>query len=1299
MGTHEAASSDPLSRGRTESSRPSNDEAPPTSAHADGQKDELVDEESSDQLDELAEEYLERIRQGEKPTIEDYASAYPELADRIRGLFPMLRVVEQLGPESESGGEAPTMPRLHRIGEYTLLREIGRGGMGVVYEAEQESLGRRVALKVLAQSTFADETRLARFRVEARSAARLHHTNIVPVFSVGSAAGSERSGEVHYYAMQFIRGQSLAEILDELRRIKGEGTLDGLLDRAKDATNTGGAEPNEETARAGGSRPSESVVEQFLTGEFKVPSDGTLTPVPSERVLEPTTSTSSSDIALRTCEFEEVMPDTEHDGRVSYYRRVARIALQVAEALAYAHEEGILHRDIKPANILLDTRGVAWITDFGLAKVDDTDNLTATGSVVGTLRYMAPERFDGASDARSDIYSLGITLYELALLRPAFDEADRASLISAVAKRDPPRPRRVDPHMPRDLETIILESIDKQPASRYCDARALADDLRRFLAYEPLKARPPSTTIRVVRWCQRNPAIATLSAALLLLVVATAIGASIAAFELRSQRDVAVERGAHARFQEARAWRQSETPGRRLLALEALEDAAHGADPVAIRNETIAALALTDLSREKSGETPEGIVFSDDSYDLTAVHHDDDTLRVYRCGDWREPVAVLPGRGAPVGKRCFSPTGRYLAARYNAQGKTIVVWDLHRQTVACEFDKSYPYMPFDFAPDESRFVVTGGRNQIITRQLPGGEQLAKSEPTHPAYALRFSPRGDFVAVARGISATAEIRDAATLELVQQIHVPATCSDVAWHPSGDRLALATYDHNAYLWDLESDTLAHRFAGAISELTDVHFSPDGELLVGGGWDGFGRIWLVETGQQLARTSGHLVAFAPDGESLRGVRKDRSTEWKLHRSVQRTISTPIPKGKGPNATAISPDERLLAVSLFGGGFGLWRLDAPHVRALVRIGKTEEIKFTSEGDLLTGGKHGILHWPIEARADGSTLVGPPRSTGIEGAVYDVGPKGEVFVVCPGGVEVYSLKSRRLGPRLLEHPGCLKVSASPDGRWVATYSWRKKGIRIWDLSASERPDEPVQCFDVGPATVAFSPDGSRFCYSTREGLNVLRTTDWSIVKAIRLDGHVKRGSAVAYIAGGAYLAACIKSRGVTLLHPESLEEVATLDAPGRGGNSELRPYPRSEALLLGRGDCRVDLWDIRRLRRQLTEYGRDWDGYAVFDVAEIEPTAVGPIVVDHGDVEQEEPVPTNFRNWRVADHLSRALELDNLPAIRAARAQVRMRQGLPEAALGDLEEMGEEHVDAIPDLRELRERARATVDRLQATK
>jgi serine/threonine protein kinase/Flp pilus assembly protein TadD len=447
----------------------------------------------------LAEEFLERQRRGERPEIAEYTARYPELADRIRAFFPALLHVERLkadqGGSTSCDGDVPRGVAPERLGDYRILREVGRGGMGVVYEAEQESLGRRVALKILAGHGPRNPKQLLRFHREARAAARLHHTNIVPVFGVGESEGQ------HYYVMQFIPGLGLDAVLEELKGSRGpnpEGRSAGTaaVDRM--------ASTAAELARS-------LRTERFPTAPTSGPSEerpvrGPASPAPA--------SESPSLVVLPGQSGGASAPDSA--GR--YARSVAMIGVQVAEALDYAHRQGVLHRDVKPSNLLLDGQGTVWVADFGLAKAADSDDLTRTGDIVGTVRYMAPERFEGRCDVRSDVYALGLTLYELLALRPAFEKADRAELIYQVTHEEPPPLRGLDASIPRDLETVVRKAIEREPGRRYGDAEALAEDLRRFVEGRPIQARRVSPLEHAWRWCRRNPAWAALAATVLVLV-------------------------------------------------------------------------------------------------------------------------------------------------------------------------------------------------------------------------------------------------------------------------------------------------------------------------------------------------------------------------------------------------------------------------------------------------------------------------------------------------------------------------------------------------------------------------------------------------------------------------------------------------------------------------------------------------------------------------------------------------------------------------------------------------------------
>jgi serine/threonine protein kinase/tetratricopeptide (TPR) repeat protein len=473
---------------------------------------------AADVVGDLAESFLERYRRGERPSVEEYAKDHPELAGEIRRLFPALLMMEDIRPESDdlSGNLAAGGTTLERLGDYRILREIGRGGMGVVYEAEQESLGRRVALKVLAAYGLRHPKQLLRFHREARAAARLHHTNIVPVFGVGESEGQ------HYYVMQFISGLGLDAVLEEIKQLRGHGPEE-----------LAPAPPEAACALS-----TASVARSLMSGRLaSAPAQDSpnLTAIPDTATHPPFPAAPSSVVLPG-----QSRGSSSSDAGSQYARSVAMIGVQVAEALDYAHRQGTLHRDIKPSNLLLDGQGTVWVADFGLAKAADSDDLTHTGDIVGTVRYMAPERFEGRCDARSDVYALGLTLYELLARRPAFDKSERAELIRQVTHEEPARLRALDTTIPRDLETVVHKAIEREPARRYGDAGALAADLRRFVEGRAIRARRVSPVEHAWRWCRGNPAVAALGAAVLVLG-----GLSVAgALWVQRQRADAVQREA-----------------------------------------------------------------------------------------------------------------------------------------------------------------------------------------------------------------------------------------------------------------------------------------------------------------------------------------------------------------------------------------------------------------------------------------------------------------------------------------------------------------------------------------------------------------------------------------------------------------------------------------------------------------------------------------------------------------------------------------------------------------------------------
>ena len=418
-------------------------------------------------LDAIAEEFCERFAAGENPSLEEFAARYPNFSAEILELFPTLELIASVLPDEKLPTSPLALPNClenETIEDFRMIRELGRGGMGIVYEAEQQSLGRRVALKLLPMTRSLGSKRKERFHREAMAAGRLHHTNIVPVFGIGD------SDDLAFLIMQLIPGVSLDKVIPELRKAS---QLQSLFQHVEIADLF---QPSDEDCGL----DNQNTLDDYHSADIPIGDD--------------------------------------------YWREIAAIGQQAADALQYACDQGVWHRDIKPGNLILDTDHRTWVSDFGLAKILDSDEITKSNDVMGTIKYMAPERLYGEYSAKSDIYSLGTTLYELATLRPAFGSTKPATIARKGLLREPPPPlQTLRPSIPRDLRTIIETAMADEPDSRYKSAGELAADLNRFINDEPIKARPESIAGSTIRWARRNPMLAGTLAALAICLMAVAI--------------------------------------------------------------------------------------------------------------------------------------------------------------------------------------------------------------------------------------------------------------------------------------------------------------------------------------------------------------------------------------------------------------------------------------------------------------------------------------------------------------------------------------------------------------------------------------------------------------------------------------------------------------------------------------------------------------------------------------------------------------------------------------------------------
>ncbi len=743
-------------------------------------------------LNQLADEFNARYRRGERPSLQEYIDRHPRLADDIREYFPALVEMEQVkddrqAPEEKAASRA--LPPLERLGDFRIIREIGHGGMGVVYEAEQVSLGRHVALKVLPKQLLADARTKRRFEREARAAAKLHHTNIVPVFGVGEHEG------LPYYVMQFIQGLGLDEVLEELQRLQpgksGIGSTAGLTGgelrvSRKDVSAAAVAQSlmtgrfTQAAGKEDGSRAAriDATAEHVLGTAASSPgthSPGSPSETPVAGRLSDTFSLSSSSV---------VLPGTGPQSgkkQLTYWQSVAKIGVQVADALEYAHRQGIQHRDIKPSNLLLDTTGTVWVSDFGLATTDDQQNLTRTGDVLGTLRYMPPEAFDGKTVPRSDVYSLGLTLYELLAFRPAFDEPERNRLIKQVTTEEPARLDRQNPHVPRDLVTIVHKAIERDLGHRYATAGEFQADLQRFLEDEPIKARRHTQVERCVRWARRNPGIAVLGGVLTAVLVLATIASLLAAGyfnQLRLNEAEIAQRERDARH-EAELARQAESSQRERAELE----------------------------KQRADDNAQ---IADDK--AASAHHAEQAAK-----DLAKAEAAAKALAQQETQRAEAERKRA------AEQLTRAEWLVYAGKLSLAqnaFQDGDGRLGLQYL-DECQLNLRGWEHRHLRTRF-------NAKQTLPGHVAVFSPDGKRIATGSN-DGTAKVWDAETGQEILALKGHTNrVNSVAFSSDGKRIVTGGVDNTARVWDAETGREVVALKGHKSYLCSAVFSPDGKRI---------------------------------------------------------------------------------------------------------------------------------------------------------------------------------------------------------------------------------------------------------------------------------------------------------------------------------------------------------------------------------------------------------------------------------------------------------------------------------------
>jgi WD40 repeat protein/tRNA A-37 threonylcarbamoyl transferase component Bud32 len=978
------------------------------------------------------------------------------------------------------------------LGNYEILEEIGRGGMGVVYKARQISLDRIVAVKVMAPAALTNARQRRRFETEAAAAARLHHPAIVTVHEIGDAEGRA------FFSMEYVCGRTLAELV-------------------------------------------------------------------SERPLKAS--------------------------------KAAGYVGAIAEAIHYAHEQGVLHRDLKPSNILIDTQDNPRVTDFGLAKwLAADEDLTVPGTVLGTPNYMPPEQADhavGNLTPASDVYSLGAILYYCLTGKPPFLAETLSQLLTQVLHTEPVRPTLLNPSIPADLETICLKCLNKLPAGRYPSAAALAADLARWRRGEPIRARPTSPGERAWRWCRRRPALSALGIALGLAVVCGILGISWQWQRAEARAGELVQMMARANLALARAERRTIEAGRRSRALDRIAAAAKAGFSNEARDEAIAALALPDLrlARAWTYEGPaEHPIYSPDLQQI-AIPDWNGGVRIVRATD-QQLITRLPAAGRQLIAQTISPCQRWLGAQ--SRDASITVWDLSSRAIARTWAQGKSTFCFTPVPDTVLISRAVGMAELAS--LPGGKPKWAISTGKFLAKLKPQPLGKWFAGVEEGGRTVELRLLATGELCRALELPVAVGCLAWSLDGAEVWAGLENGEIRHWNAESGEPGAPWRAHADSVVEIGFSPDGQWVATESWDGSLKLWEWPRLDCAVAAHGfampYQATFSPDSRWLAFVMagKQCSMLEVVPPAIWRRIPLPAGNERGAWSLDVSPDGQILAVGHVEG-FELVASETGRILASERVSSVRTVVFSANGARLwTCGEGGAYEWAIDLgdQTPPGLKLRPVRriDDNVEVQYGSLSPdEGALVAAHPGGSEiiVYELAGASSQFALSTQTGVSRTAISPDGRWIASTSWPGVKTLIWDLAGRK---VVIELPGIRPGCIRFSPDG-RLLAVGAEDYQVFETGAWREV--YRGPQAVRPSGVVAFSADSQTLGVVAITGHIQLLKAHTGELIATLEAPTRVPISSLqfsRDGTRLFALESGRS---VEVWDLRQMHAELAKLNLDW--------------------------------------------------------------------------------------------------------------